>query len=130
MRKQIAKAEAPPKKKGKGPADAPPPPKITHAQIFVGERFLGWQEAVLQALQVYVWEGCLFYFSGCVRGREQLCMHGRQQSCRLGSIEQIMGDTGCGRGAASCCVGWQESALQAQQVRREGGLVFLSWCVD
>ena len=54
MRKLIIKAEAPPKKKGKGPAggDAPPPPKITHGQIYVADRFVGWQEAVLHALQV------------------------------------------------------------------------------
>jgi hypothetical protein len=50
MRKLIIKAEAPPKSK-KGPA-GPPPPKITHCQIFVADRFVGWQEAVLQALQV------------------------------------------------------------------------------
>jgi hypothetical protein len=62
--------------------------------------------------------GVLVLLSGCVWGREQLCMHGRQQSFRLGSMEQIMGDTGCGRGAASCCVGWRESALQ---VHGEGG---------
>jgi leucyl-tRNA synthetase len=49
MRKLIAKAEAPPKKKK---ADEPPPPKITHGQVWVSERFVGWQEAVLHALQV------------------------------------------------------------------------------
>uniref|UniRef100_A0A383W6K7 leucine--tRNA ligase n=1 Tax=Tetradesmus obliquus TaxID=3088 RepID=A0A383W6K7_TETOB len=48
MRKLIAKAEAPPKKKK---ADEPPPPKITHGQVWVSERFVGWQEAVLHALQ-------------------------------------------------------------------------------
>lgn len=54
LRKLIIKAEAPPKKKQKGPAgaEAPPPPKITHCQLFVAERYVGWQEAVLQALQV------------------------------------------------------------------------------
>lgn len=53
MRKLIIKCEAPPKKKAKGPAEAaPPPPKITAGQIFVAERFVGWQEAVLRALQV------------------------------------------------------------------------------
>lgn len=49
MRKLIAKAEAPPRKKK---ADEPPPPKITHGQVWVSERFVGWQEAVLTALQV------------------------------------------------------------------------------
>eukprot|EP00882_Tetradesmus_deserticola_P006429 GHRQ01006765.1.p1 GENE.GHRQ01006765.1~~GHRQ01006765.1.p1 ORF type:complete len:1052 (+),score=503.60 GHRQ01006765.1:66-3221(+) len=48
MRKLIAKAEAPPKKKK---ADEPPPPKITHGRVWVSERFVGWQEAVLHALQ-------------------------------------------------------------------------------
>lgn len=68
MRKLIIKAEAPPKKKQKGPAGAeapPPPPKITHAQVFVSDRFVGWQEAVLHALQVRLgrkkdgWMGCI-----------------------------------------------------------------------
>lgn len=49
MRKLIAKAEAPPKKKK---ADTPPPPKITHGQVWVSQQFVGWQEAVLRALQV------------------------------------------------------------------------------
>jgi leucyl-tRNA synthetase len=48
MRKAIAKAEAPPKKKGPGPAQ--PPPKVTHGWVFVAEQFVGWQEAVLRAL--------------------------------------------------------------------------------
>ncbi|KAF8060524.1 leucine--tRNA ligase [Scenedesmus sp. PABB004] len=48
MRKAIAKAEAPPKKKK---ADAPLPPKVTHGAVWVAERFVGWQEAVLRALQ-------------------------------------------------------------------------------
>jgi len=55
LRKLIIKAEAPPKKKQKGPAGAeapPPPPKITHCQLFVAEQYVGWQEGVLQALQV------------------------------------------------------------------------------
>ncbi len=29
----------------------PPPPKITHGDIFVSDRFVGWQEKVLGALQ-------------------------------------------------------------------------------
>lgn len=49
VRKLIAKAEAPPKKKK---ADTPPPPKITHGQVWVSQQFVGWQEAVLRALQV------------------------------------------------------------------------------
>ncbi|KAG2427994.1 hypothetical protein HXX76_011980 [Chlamydomonas incerta] len=48
MRKAIAKAEAPPKKKGPGPAE--PPPRVVGAHVFVSERFVGWQEAVLRAL--------------------------------------------------------------------------------
>jgi hypothetical protein len=54
MRKMIMKAEAPTKKKQKGPPgpEAPPPPKITHAQIYVSDKFVGWQEALLRALQV------------------------------------------------------------------------------
>jgi len=49
MRKVIMKVEAPPKKKK---ADAPPPPKVTHGWVWVSARFVGWQEAVLVALQV------------------------------------------------------------------------------
>lgn len=62
MRKLIIKAEAPPKKKAKGPAGAPeaPPPKITHGQIYVADRFVGWQEAVLRALQVRLVYGWLW----------------------------------------------------------------------
>eukprot|EP00878_Enallax_costatus_P006705 GHUV01007030.1.p1 GENE.GHUV01007030.1~~GHUV01007030.1.p1 ORF type:complete len:1031 (+),score=336.93 GHUV01007030.1:253-3345(+) len=48
VRKLISKAEAPPKKKK---ADTPPPPKITHGQVWVSQQFVGWQEAVLRALQ-------------------------------------------------------------------------------
>ncbi|GIL94940.1 hypothetical protein Vretimale_1053 [Volvox reticuliferus] len=47
LRKAIAKAEAPPKKKG--PATAPPP-RVAAVHVFVSERFIGWQEQVLGAL--------------------------------------------------------------------------------
>jgi len=49
FRKAIAKAEAPPKTK-KGQPAAPPPPKVTRADIYVAERFVGWQETTLRAL--------------------------------------------------------------------------------
>ncbi|GFR47083.1 hypothetical protein Agub_g8770 [Astrephomene gubernaculifera] len=48
LRKAIAKAEAPPKKKGPGPAV--PPPRVASLHVFVSERFVGWQERVLGAL--------------------------------------------------------------------------------
>ncbi|EFJ52544.1 hypothetical protein VOLCADRAFT_103034 [Volvox carteri f. nagariensis] len=47
LRKAIAKAEAPPKKKG---PSAAPPPRVVAAHVFVSERFIGWQERVLGAL--------------------------------------------------------------------------------
>ena len=49
MRKMIVKMEAPPKNK-KG-AVCNVPRKVTHGQVFVGERYIGWQEAVLLVLQ-------------------------------------------------------------------------------
>ncbi|KAG2497803.1 hypothetical protein HYH03_004074 [Edaphochlamys debaryana] len=48
LRKAIAKAEAPPKKKGNAPVE--PPPRVSQVLVFVSERFVGWQEAVLRAL--------------------------------------------------------------------------------
>jgi hypothetical protein len=53
MRKLIAKVEAPPKAK-KGAAaqqQQQQQQKVTGVQVFIGERFIGWQEAVLGALQ-------------------------------------------------------------------------------
>lgn len=49
LRKVIQKAETPAKKKGQQPQG--PAPKVIHADIFVAERFIGWQEKVLLALQ-------------------------------------------------------------------------------
>mmetsp|Transcript_17368 Transcript_17368/g.48365 ORF Transcript_17368/g.48365 Transcript_17368/m.48365 type:complete len:1080 (-) Transcript_17368:364-3603(-) len=49
FRKAIAKAEAPPKAK-KGQPAGPPPPKVTSATVYIADRFVGWQETVLQAL--------------------------------------------------------------------------------
>lgn len=47
IRKQIAKVEAPAKKKNQA---AQPQARVTHIDIVVGERFIGWQEKVLNAL--------------------------------------------------------------------------------
>jgi len=48
LRKLMQKAETPAKKKG-GPE--PTPLKVVHGDIFVAERFVGWQEKALLALQ-------------------------------------------------------------------------------
>jgi len=49
MRALKSKAEMPPRKKGAGPP--PTPVKVVHGDMFVAERFGGWQEGVLLALQ-------------------------------------------------------------------------------
>eukprot|EP00879_Flechtneria_rotunda_P020422 GHRR01021486.1.p1 GENE.GHRR01021486.1~~GHRR01021486.1.p1 ORF type:complete len:246 (+),score=120.66 GHRR01021486.1:1280-2017(+) len=51
MRKLIAKVEAPPKKKKGAAAVETPTPKVTHGQVWVSKKFVGWQEAVLLTLQ-------------------------------------------------------------------------------
>lgn len=48
LRKLIQKAETPAKKKGGGVPAAPV--RITRADVFIAQRFVGWQEAVLHAL--------------------------------------------------------------------------------
>ncbi|KAL6757784.1 hypothetical protein V8C86DRAFT_1623510, partial [Haematococcus lacustris] len=49
LRKQIQKAEAPPKKAKPGTQVVAQ--QVVHADVFVAEQFIGWQQKVLQALQ-------------------------------------------------------------------------------
>ncbi|BDA46666.1 Leucine-tRNA ligase, cytoplasmic [Coccomyxa sp. Obi] len=49
LRKGIEKAEAPPKKKGGG--QQAPPPKVVRADVYVAERYGGWQEVALNSLK-------------------------------------------------------------------------------
>jgi leucyl-tRNA synthetase len=57
LRKSVAKAEAPAKggsKGGKGAAPAAPagpPPKVRSGTLYVAERYVGWQDAVLRAMR-------------------------------------------------------------------------------
>jgi hypothetical protein len=95
MRKLIAKAEAPPKKKK---ADEPPPPKITHGQVWVSERFVGWQEAVLHALQVrrQLYILCLLFCYSTITWQYHACQR---------ASESWAGKKACCTAGEQACVG-------------------------